>query len=39
MEYKSATSDAPLFAIRNQQNNYMQVNSVVMTGEQIKNLP
>jgi hypothetical protein len=37
--FMDATSDTLLLAIKNQQNNYIQVNGVVITEEQIKNLP
>jgi hypothetical protein len=34
-----ATDDKPLAAIKNQQNNYIQLNGLIITEEQIKNLP
>jgi hypothetical protein len=37
--FMDATTDAPPLTIKNQQNNYIQVNGIVITEEQIKNLP
>ena len=37
--FMDVTSDKPLLSIQNQQNNYIQINGLVITQEQIKSLP
>jgi hypothetical protein len=37
--FMDATGDRPSFTVQNQQNNYIQVNGIMITEEQLKNLP
>jgi len=34
-----ATGDRPSFTVQNHQNNYIQVNGIMITEEQVKSLP
>jgi len=37
--FMNATGDRPSFTVQNQQNNYIQVNGIMITEEQVKSLP